>query len=52
MKKILCAMLPALIAMAPLAAKNFDIKNFARMIECPVLMGIGLHDPTYPPTLT
>lgn len=49
MKKILCAMLPALIAVAPLAAKNFDIKNFARMIECPVLMGIGLQDPTCPP---
>lgn len=27
----------------------FDIKNFARMIECPVLMGIGLQDPTCPP---
>lgn len=27
----------------------FDIKNFARMIKCPVLMGIGLQDPTCPP---
>ena len=27
----------------------FDIKNFARMITCPVLMGIGLQDPTCPP---
>lgn len=27
----------------------FDIKNFARRIECPVLMGIGLQDPTCPP---
>lgn len=27
----------------------FDVKNFARMIQCPVLMGIGLQDPTCPP---
>lgn len=27
----------------------FDIKNFARLIQCPVLMGIGLQDPTCPP---
>ncbi len=27
----------------------FDIKNFARRITCPVLMGIGLQDPTCPP---
>lgn len=29
--------------------RYFDIKNFARMIDCPVLMGIGLQDPTCPP---
>lgn len=27
----------------------FDIKNFARLIKCPVLMGIGLQDPVCPP---
>jgi len=27
----------------------FDIKNFVRRIKCPVLMGIGLQDPTCPP---
>lgn len=27
----------------------FDIKNFARLITCPVLMGIGLQDTTCPP---
>lgn len=27
----------------------FDIKNLARWIECPVLMGVGLQDPTCPP---
>lgn len=27
----------------------FDIKNHARSISCPVLMGIGLQDPTCPP---
>jgi len=27
----------------------FDIKNMARLIDCPVLMGIGLQDPTCPP---
>jgi len=27
----------------------FDIKNLARKITCPVLMGIGLQDPTCPP---
>lgn len=27
----------------------FDIKNLARRIECPVLMGIGLQDPVCPP---
>lgn len=27
----------------------FDIKNLARNIQCPVLMGIGLQDPTCPP---
>lgn len=27
----------------------FDIKNLARMITCPVLMGIGLQDPVCPP---
>ncbi len=27
----------------------FDIKNLARRIQCPVLMGIGLQDPTCPP---
>ncbi|MDE6497861.1 MAG: acetylxylan esterase [Muribaculaceae bacterium] len=27
----------------------FDIKNHARNITCPVLMGIGLQDPTCPP---
>lgn len=27
----------------------FDIKNHARSIQCPVLMGIGLQDPTCPP---
>lgn len=27
----------------------FDIKNHARSITCPVLMGIGLQDPTCPP---
>lgn len=27
----------------------FDIKNHARRIKCPVLMGIGLQDPTCPP---
>jgi cephalosporin-C deacetylase-like acetyl esterase len=26
----------------------FDIKNFARRIQCPVLMGIGLQDPVCP----
>ncbi len=27
----------------------FDIKNFARMIKCPIMMGIGLQDPVCPP---
>lgn len=27
----------------------FDIKNLARDIKCPVMMGIGLQDPTCPP---
>lgn len=27
----------------------FDIKNLARWINCPVLMGVGLQDPTCPP---
>lgn len=27
----------------------FDVKNFAPMIKCPVLMGIGLLDPYVPP---
>ncbi|MCC8113108.1 MAG: acetylxylan esterase [Bacteroidales bacterium] len=27
----------------------FDIKNLARRIDCPVLMGIGLQDPVCPP---
>lgn len=27
----------------------FDIKNLARRIKCPVLMGIGLQDPVCPP---
>ncbi len=27
----------------------FDIKNLARRITCPVMMGIGLQDPTCPP---
>jgi cephalosporin-C deacetylase len=27
----------------------FDVKNFARRITCPVLMAIGLQDPTCPP---
>lgn len=27
----------------------FDIKNLARWIKCPVLMGVGLQDPTCPP---
>lgn len=27
----------------------FDVKNFARLIRMPVLMGIGLQDPTCPP---
>lgn len=27
----------------------FDIKNLARWITCPVLMGVGLQDPTCPP---
>ncbi len=27
----------------------FDIKNLARWIDCPVLMGVGLQDPTCPP---
>lgn len=27
----------------------FDIKNFTRRIQCPVLMGVGLQDPTCPP---
>lgn len=27
----------------------FDMKNLARRIRCPVLMGIGLQDPTCPP---
>ena len=27
----------------------FDIKNLARRIKCPVMMGIGLQDPTCPP---
>ena len=27
----------------------FDMKNHARRIKCPVLMGIGLQDPTCPP---
>jgi cephalosporin-C deacetylase len=29
--------------------RYFDIKNFARRIKCPVLMGMGLQDPTCPP---
>lgn len=27
----------------------FDIKNFARWIECPIMMGVGLQDPVCPP---
>ena len=27
----------------------FDVKNFARRITCPILMGVGLQDPTCPP---
>lgn len=27
----------------------FDVKNFVRDIDCPVMMGIGLQDPTCPP---
>lgn len=27
----------------------FDVKNFARRIKCPVLMGVGLQDPVCPP---
>lgn len=27
----------------------FDVKNFVRRIGCPVMMGIGLQDPTCPP---
>ncbi|MGN0213627.1 MAG: acetylxylan esterase [Muribaculaceae bacterium] len=27
----------------------FDIKNLARWIECPILMGVGLQDPVCPP---
>lgn len=27
----------------------FDIKNLARWIKCPILMGVGLQDPTCPP---
>lgn len=27
----------------------FDVKNFTRRITCPILMGIGLQDPTCPP---
>lgn len=27
----------------------FDLKNMARRIKCPVLMGIGMQDPTCPP---
>lgn len=27
----------------------FDIKNFAKNIKCPILMGIGLQDPVCPP---
>jgi cephalosporin-C deacetylase len=27
----------------------FDMKNFARRITCPILMGIGLQDPVCPP---
>lgn len=29
--------------------RYFDIKNLARRISCPVLMGIGLQDPVCPP---
>jgi cephalosporin-C deacetylase len=29
--------------------RYFDVKNFARRIACPVLMGIGMQDPTCPP---
>ena len=29
--------------------RYFDVKNFARKISCPVMMGIGLQDPTCPP---
>ncbi len=29
--------------------RYFDVKNFARRITCPVLMGIGMQDPTCPP---
>lgn len=27
----------------------FDVKNFTRRITCPIMMGIGLQDPTCPP---
>lgn len=27
----------------------FDVKNFARRITCPIMMGVGLQDPTCPP---
>lgn len=27
----------------------FDVKNFTRRITCPILMGMGLQDPTCPP---
>ena len=27
----------------------FDVKNFTRRITCPILMGVGLQDPTCPP---
>lgn len=29
--------------------RYFDVKNLARRIKCPVLMGIGLQDPVCPP---
>jgi cephalosporin-C deacetylase len=31
------------------AGKYFDVVNFARHIECPVLIGLGLRDETCPP---
>ncbi|MDR0895550.1 MAG: acetylxylan esterase [Prevotellaceae bacterium] len=32
-----------------LTLSYFDVKNFAGMIQCPIIMGVGLQDPVCPP---